>query len=224
MQVSTSGTCRTSGSCSARMMLDVTYMGNTTDHIWCRLRGESGSLHSGQLPGGPVRADRRRAVLEYDDGEPAGALAADAAQPDRRPVLTRPTTSGSSTIDARGWYQGVRFGLTEAPRRRLEHQRQLHLQQVHQRRRARGAGDIGNAYPVPMSPTSRAAIRIRTRRPTKGRAPPIAATTSTCLPCSSAPGSAAASSRRSPRLADRPHLAGAQRQPDHADDDGRLRR
>ena len=95
--------------------------------------------------------------------------------------------------DARGWYQGVRFGLTEAPRRRLEHQHQLHLQQVHQRRRARRRGGHRQRLSGADRTTSRAAIRGRTPRRTKGRASPIAATTSTCRRCWSAPASAAGS-------------------------------
>ena len=71
------------------MMFDVTYMGNQIDPHLVRLRREPRHLHPGQLPGGPVRAHRRRPVLEHDHGEPAGAIAPDAAEPGGGPVLRR---------------------------------------------------------------------------------------------------------------------------------------
>ena len=70
--------------------------------------------------------------------------------------------------DARGWYQGVRFGLTEAPLRRLEHQHQLHLQQVHQRRRTRRRGRHRQRLSGADRATSPAAIRSPDASTNKG--------------------------------------------------------
>ncbi len=88
--VSISGTCPTSGSSSARMLVEVTYTGNKTEHIWVPGYEENPvDLHSRELRSGSVRADGAGAVLEHLDRQPAGARAPHAAQPGGRQVLRR---------------------------------------------------------------------------------------------------------------------------------------
>jgi hypothetical protein len=125
-------------------------------HLGGRLRRESGDLHSRQLPGGPVRADGAGTVLEHERHQPSGARAADTAQSGRGQVLLgEQRLAGLPRRDRSLPRRQVQ--PPEAPQQQLERERELHLREVHQPRRAGdrhrqhlpGAADRPDFEPAP---------------------------------------------------------------------------
>ena len=121
--------------------------------------------------------------------------------------------------DARGWYQGVRFGLTKRLSGGWSTSTNYTYSKCTNEGEPGGAGDIGNAYPVPIEDI------------TSSHPQPDASTNKG--PCVAdrrhnfnmsavlvSPGLGSGFLAHADQgLADRHHLAGAERQPDHADHD-----
>ncbi len=63
------------------LLVDVTYMGNKTTHIWSGFNENPAVYIPGNCEAGEYRAHQGRAVLEHFVGKSPGAGAADAAQP-----------------------------------------------------------------------------------------------------------------------------------------------
>ena len=132
------------------MMADVTYMGNKSIAHLVRLRREPGHLHPGQLPGRPVRARP----------PPGPCSNTTTANRQARSLLTllNPEAGqyyAANTVaqlydDARGWYQGVRFGLTKRLSGGWSTSTNYTYSNCTNEGEPAGAGDIGNAYPVPI--------------------------------------------------------------------------
>ena len=128
-----SGTCRISGSSWPHDGRRDLHGEPNRTHIWLGYEENPVSLHPGQLRRRPVRADGGRALLEQFGREPHRAPPVDARESSRRKVfrirgpdnrrngaLSRPQSHARKTVE-----------------QRLEHERELHAQQVHQPGRAR---------------------------------------------------------------------------------------
>ena len=81
-----------------RMLAEVTYTGNKTEHIWVPGYQENPSIYiPGNCVAGQYRLDGAGSVFEHDDGEPPGARAPHAAEPGGR-ASTTPRTAWSRRI------------------------------------------------------------------------------------------------------------------------------
>ena len=131
------------------MMFDVTYMGNQSTHIWSGYEENPviyvpGNCQAGQYAltaAGPCSnqtAANRQArslltLLQPAEGQYYAA-----------------NTVAQLYDDARGWYQGVRFGLTRRLAGGWSTSTNYTYSHCTNEGEPGGAGDIGNAYPVPI--------------------------------------------------------------------------
>ena len=204
------------------MMFDVTYMGNRSTHIWSGYEENPVMYISGNCQPGQYALTA---------AGPCSNMTAANRQARSLLTLLNPTEGryyAANTVaqlydDARGWYQGVRFGLTKRLTGGWSTSTNYTYSKCTNEGEPGGAGDIGNAYPD----TDR---RHYEQQATAGRldeqGPCVADrrhnfNLSAVLVSPGIGGGCPADADEG--LADRHHLAGAQRQPDHADDDGGLR-
>jgi len=132
------------------MMFDVTYMGNRTIHIWSGYEENPivyipGNCQAGQYAltaAGPcsntTTANRQARSLLTILNPAAGQFYA-------------ANTVAQLFDDARGWYQGVRFGLTRRLAGGWSTSTNYTFSKCTNEGEPGGAGDIGNAYPIPIA-------------------------------------------------------------------------
>jgi len=131
------------------MMFDVTYMGNRTMHIWSGYE-ENPVMY---VPGNCQA--RRYAVTAAG---PCSNMTAANRQARSLLTLLNPASGqyyAANTVaqlydDARGWYQGVRFGVTKRLSGGWSTSTNYTYSSCTNEGEPGGAGDIGNAYPVPI--------------------------------------------------------------------------
>lgn len=133
-----------------RMMFDVTYMGNNTTHIW-----------SGHEQNPVIYIPGNCQAGQYALTAPGPCSSRTAANRQARSLLTllNPTEGryyAANTVaqlydDARGWYQGVRLGLTRRLSGGWSTSTNYTYSKCTNEGEPGGAGDIGNAYPVPIA-------------------------------------------------------------------------
>ena len=132
------------------MMFDVTYMGNRTIHIWSGYEENPivyipGNCQAGQYAltaAGPcsntTTANRQARSLLTLLNPAAGQYYA-------------ANTVAQLYDDARGWYQGLRLGLTRRLSGGWSTSTNYTYSKCINEGEPGGAGDIGNAYPIPIS-------------------------------------------------------------------------
>jgi hypothetical protein len=134
---------------AAHMMADVTYMGNRSTHIWsgysenpvvyiagnCKA-GEYGLTRDGACSNTTTANRQARSLLTLLNPQEGQYYAA----------------NGVSQLydDARGWYEGVRVGLTRRLADGWSVSSNYTLSKCTNEGEPAGAGDIGNAFPVPI--------------------------------------------------------------------------
>ena len=132
------------------MMFDVTYMGNKSIHIWSGYEENPVIYVPGNCQAG-----------QYALTAPGPCSNQTAANRQARSLLTRLNPAAgdyyaANTVaqlydDARGWYQGVRFGLTKRLNRGWSTSTNYTYSTCTNEGEPGGAGDIGNAFPVPIT-------------------------------------------------------------------------
>ena len=132
------------------MMADVTYMGNRSTHIWSGYEENPVIYIPGTCQAG-----------QYGLTAPGPCSNTTTANRQARSLLTLlnpkegkyyAANSVAQLYDqARGWYQGVRFGLTRRLADGWSVSSNYTLSKCTNEGEPAGAGDIGNAYPVPIA-------------------------------------------------------------------------
>ena len=131
------------------MMADVTYMGNKSIHIWSGyeenpviyipgncVAGQYGLTAAGPCSNTTTANRQARSLLTLLNPAAGQYYAAN--------------TVAQLFDDARGWYQGVRFGLTKRLSGGWSTSTNYTYSKCTNEGEPGGAGDIGNAYPVPI--------------------------------------------------------------------------
>ena len=134
----------------AHMMADVTYMGNQSTHIWSGYEENPVIYVPGNCQAG-----------QYGLTAPGPCSNTTTVNRQARSLLTllNPAegkyyqANGVAQLydQARGWYQGVRFGLTRRLADGWSVSSNYTLSKCTNEGEPAGAGDIGNAYPVPIA-------------------------------------------------------------------------